>query len=67
MMPIVVNEMTLHDVMEGYNLDTTTTEIHLTFCYVVRRLVDAMMEKALGRRQALEAKLDKIGRAPTPN
>ena len=35
MMPIVVNEMTLRDVVEGYNLDTTTTDIHLTFCYVV--------------------------------
>ena len=67
MMPIVVNETTLRDVMEGYNLDTTTTDIHLTFRYVVRRLMDAMMGKALGRRQALEAKLDKLGRAPTPN
>ena len=65
-MPIVVNETTLHDVMEGYNLDTTTTDIHLMFRYVVRCLVDAMMGKALGRRQALEAKLDKLGRAPTP-
>ena len=34
-MPIVVNEMTLRDVMEGYNLDTTMTDIHLTFRYVV--------------------------------
>ena len=25
------------------------------------------MEKALGRRQAFETKLDKLGRAPTPN
>ena len=66
-MPIVVNEMTLRDVVKGYNLDTTTTDIHLTFCYVVRCLVDAMMRKALGRRQALEAKLDKLGRVPTPN
>ena len=66
MMPIVVNEMTLCDVMEGYNLDTTMTDIHLTFRYVVRCLVDAMMGKALGRRQALEAKLDKLGRVPTP-
>ena len=66
-MPIVVNETTLRDVMEGYNLDTTTTDIHLTFRYVVQRLVDAMMGKALGRRQALEVKLDKLGRAPTPS
>ena len=56
-MPIVVNETTLRDVREGYNL----------FHYVVRRLVDAMMGKVLGRRQALEVKLDKLGRAPTPN
>ena len=34
-MPIVVNETTLCDVVEGYNLDTTTTDIHLTFRYVV--------------------------------
>ena len=34
-MPIVVNEMTLRDVVEGYNLDTTTTDIPLTFRYVV--------------------------------
>ena len=66
MMPIVVNETTLRDVVEGYNLDTTTTDIRLTFRYVVRRLVNAMMGKALGRRQALEVKLDKLGRAPTP-
>ena len=26
-----------------------------------------MIGKALGRRQALEAKLDKLGRVPTPN
>ena len=65
-MPIVVNEMTLHDVVEGYNLDTTTTDIHLTFRYVVQRLVDTMMRKALERRHSLEAKLDKLGRAPTP-
>ena len=67
MMPIVVNEMTLHDVVEGYNLDTTKTDIHLMFCYVVQCLVDVMIGKALGRRQALEVKLDKLGRAPTTN
>ena len=34
-MPIVVNETTLCDILEGYNLDTTTTDIHLMFRYVV--------------------------------
>ena len=38
----------------------------LHFRYVVRRLVDTMMGKALGRRRNLEATLDKLGRAPTP-
>ena len=33
--PIVVNETTLRDVVEGYNLDTTMTDIHLMFRYVV--------------------------------
>ena len=65
-MPIVVNETSLREVVQGYNLDTTTTDINLTFRYVVRRLVDTMMGKALGRRRNLEATLDKLGRAPTP-
>ena len=65
-MPIVVNETSLREVVQGYNLDTTTTDIHLMFRYVVRRLVDTMMGKALGRRRNLEVTLDKLGRVPTP-
>ena len=52
--------------MEGYNLETKSTDVHATFQYIVRRLLDCMMLKALGRQMDLETRLDNLGRAPTP-
>ena len=65
-MPIVVNETTLRDIVQGYELDTRTTDIHVTFRYVLRSLIDAMMAKAFRRRQKLEVQLKTLGRVPTP-
>ena len=65
-MPIVVNETTQREIVEGYNLETKSTDVHVTFRYVVRCLLDCMMLKALGRRTDLETRLDNLGRAPTP-
>ena len=65
-MPIVVNETTQKDIVEGYNLETRSTDVHVTFHYVVRWLIDCMMLKAFGRRMDLETRLDNLGRAPTP-
>ena len=65
MMPIVVNETTQKDIVEGYNLETKSTDVHVTFRYVVQQLIDCMMLKAFGRRTDLETRLDNLGRAPT--
>ena len=65
-MPIVVNETTLRDIVEGYYLETRSTDVHVTFRYVVQHLLNCMMLKALGRRMNLETRLDNLGRAPTP-
>ena len=65
-MPIVVNETTQRDIVEGYNLDTQSTDVHVTFHYVVQCLIDCMMLKALGRQTDLETKLENLGRVPTP-
>ena len=62
----VVNETTQREIVEGYNLETKSTDVHMTFRYVVRHLLDCMMLKALGRRTDLETRLDNLGRAPTP-
>ena len=45
----VVNETTQREIVEGYNLETKSTDVHMTFQYAVRRLLDCMMLKALGR------------------
>ena len=34
-MPIVVNETIQKDIVEGYNLEMRSTDVHMTFCYVV--------------------------------
>ena len=65
-MPIVVNETSLRDIVEGYNPETKSTDVHVTFRYLVCRLLDCMMLKALGRQTDLEDRLDKLGRVPTP-
>ena len=65
-MPIVANKTTQKDIVEGYNLETRSTDIHMTFRYVVRELIDCMMLKAFGRQTDLETRLDNLGRAPTP-
>ena len=65
-MPIVVNEITQRDIVEGYNLETRSTDVHVTFCYVVQCLFNCMMLKALGRQTDLETRLDNLGRVPTP-
>ena len=65
-MPIVVNETSLKQIIDGYNLDTNSTDVHVTFRYVVHCLLDCMMGKALGRRIDLKERLDKLGRVSTP-
>ena len=35
-MPIVVNKTTQKDIVEGYNLETRSTDVHVTFRLVVR-------------------------------